>query len=108
MNFGLEGVTRFSPVPDDSHHATYSASFSKRFGILSSPPLSPVRKIMDLAATAGSGLDATLPEPNLSSFNPDRRVSEGDSCAVIQYEDCTGAAYRIRKGISRTPLQVRP
>ena len=25
---------------------------------------------------------------------------------AIKYEDCTGAVYRIRKGIDRTPLQV--
>ena len=25
---------------------------------------------------------------------------------IVKYEDCTGAAYRIRKGVERTPLQV--
>ena len=35
-----------------------------------------------------------------------RRGSESDHEKAIQYEDCTGAAYRIRKGVSKTPLQV--
>lgn len=36
-----------------------------------------------------------------------RLGSETDHEAAIHYEDCTGAAYRIRKGITKTPLQVR-
>ena len=35
-----------------------------------------------------------------------RHGSESDHEAAIHYEDCTGAAYRIRKGVSKTPLQV--
>lgn len=30
----------------------------------------------------------------------------GDHENAIHYEDCTGAAFRIRKGIAKTPLQV--
>ena len=95
MNFGLEGVTLFSPVP--GYSASYSASFSKRFSIVSSP-LSPIRR-MDGQTMADNA--------KANGSSRDRRMSEGDSHAVIQYEDCTGAIYRIRKGISeKTPLQV--
>ena len=30
----------------------------------------------------------------------------GDSMEVIQYHDVTAAAYRIRKGVKETPLEV--
>lgn len=95
MSFGLEGVSLLSPLP--SRRGAYSASFSRRFGILSSSPIhSPVKPLMQ-------GNDTITDEPTLDEIREQgRRVSEGDSQAVIQYEDCTGAAYRIRKGISKT------
>ena len=43
--------------------------------------------------------------PNVSASSN----SVGDTSVrepAIKYEDCTGAVYRIRKGIDRTPLQV--
>ena len=101
MNFGLEGASLLSPL---SGRAPYSASFSRRFGILSSSPIhSPVKSLMQED-------DTIKDEPTLVQIREQaqgRRVSEGDSQAVIQYEDCTGAAYRIRKGVSKTSLQVR-
>lgn len=100
MNFGLEGVSRLSPVPGYSapYGTPYCASFSKGFSIVSSPPPSPARRMEGITANGGLGRLARA---------TNRRMSEGDSQAVIQYEDCTGAVYRIRKGVDKTPLQVR-
>ena len=42
-----------------------------------------------------------------SQHNEDKSLNRRESySAAIHYEDCTGAAFRIRKGISKTPLQV--
>ena len=94
MNFGIGELPhlRNSPVRD-----TYSASFSRRFGLLSSPPPSPNRINFDMDETQHNDSSAI----HQRESNVDR-----DHSAAIHYEDCTGAAFRIRKGISRTPLQV--
>ena len=89
MNFGLGDVARLR-----SGDATaYSASFTKRFGLLSTPPPSPMSKM------EGEACKSPVDKRN-------RLESEGDFSAAIQYEDCTGAAYRIRRGVPRTSLQV--
>ena len=46
------------------------------------------KETLNASASSGSVGDTSVREP------------------AIKYEDCTGAVYRIRKGIDRTPLQV--
>ena len=36
----------------------------------------------------------------------DSQPTQSKAEEVVKYEDCTGAAYRIRKGVDRTPLHV--
>lgn len=93
MNFGFEGATPFVPI---AHTNTYTASFSRRLNLLSTSPISPIKRDMEDGSPKN---DRTIKQHRLPSV--------GDSECVIQYEDCTGAAYRIRKGIARTPLVVR-
>ena len=51
-------------------------------------------------------------EQEMKSSSPTRRQAAADSDdrdyskAAIQYHDVTAAAYRIRKGVKETPLEV--
>lgn len=59
-----------------------------------------------VASKESSTTSSTSTGSDRGSDSVSRRGSESDHEKAIQYEDCTGAAYRIRKGVPKTPLQV--
>lgn len=101
MSTGLGGLPPLLLHDDSPVRGTYAASFSRRFSLLSSPPLNSQRRLeMDSE-------DRNVTAETVARSSVNRRTSEsGDHESAIHYEDCTGAAYRIRKGINKTPLQV--
>ena len=99
MSAGLGGLPPL--LHDSSVWGTYTATFSRRFSLLSSPPLNSRRRL------EMESEDRNVTAETVARSSVNRRTSEsGDHDAAIHYEDCTGAAYRIRKGINKTPLQV--
>lgn len=85
----LGRYVRDTQSPDTNHRArAMSGEEERRSPLLGGEVSSPEIEKLNVSGSSDSVGDTSDQEP------------------AIKYEDCTGAAYRIRKGITRTPLQV--